>query len=304
MWYKNDNVICHIPRRPVYTRKIAGFDLVHTLIWSSRGDYIPREDWVWTSEALPNFLKQLSETGWMIVVFSNARKDEGLVKRVKEMFEDVGEFFFFASLSNEYHKPNRAMWDLFVTHWEKCGNSFILDPNSFFIGDRGDLESEDPMFRKGLEDAHFAEKIGLNFLLPSELPSCYEPDFPETQELIITIGQQGSGKTTYVRNISKTYPSYQCIHNDEIPKGKRLRVITDILKSGMSVIVDGTYPSNASREPIIELAEEHNVPVRFFWFSRPGRYWNSEREKPIPEVALRRYTKEFEYPEGEVVRIN
>lgn len=354
---KRPVVMYYIPEDPILSKKIAGFDLVNTLIWTDRGDYTVRgaENWVWRSEEIPGFLCNLMKLDenneqWTIVVFSNyiTKGFDELQSRVEQMFGDVQEicgepvtFFFFASLgSQHYDKPSAWMWTLFKGIWEDLADEpLVPDPNSFFMGDRagGFVESDDPMFKKGGvevsddelaiyklapgtpvgDDSLFALRAGLNFLLPSELPPQAEPDFPAEgqQEMIIMVGQQGSGKTTWAVSIAENL-DYTLIASEPVPsekaivikdKKRRYRMIEQLLQQGDSLIIDATHPTRASRAELIQLAQKYNVPVRLFWVSRPGRLYNELREKPVSEIALRTYTKNFERPssdEGaEVVRL-
>lgn len=351
---KRPVVMYYLPNDPILTNRIAGFDLVNTLIWTDRGDYTVRgaEKWVWRSEAIPKFLCSLIdiEEPWTIVVFSNyiTKGFDELQSRVEQMFKDFQTacgkpvtFFFFASLGSKYYdKPSDQMWILFKDIWkEMTGDPLIPDKNSFFIGDRagGFIETNDPMFKKGKveisddelkiynlppntpigDDSLFAIRAGLNFILPSELPSQPEPDFPPEgqQEMIIMVGQQGSGKTSWVTNIAESL-GYILIASEETSgentivlkdKKKRLKVINQLLSENKSLIIDATHPTRSSRAELILLARKHHVPVRLFWVSRPGRLYNELRNHPVSEIALRTYTKNFERPssdEGaEVVRL-
>lgn len=346
------NVMYYLPSNyKQLSHHVAAFDLVNTLIWPSNGDYTIRgvDKWVWRSEKIPEFLCKLYNDGWTIVIFSNyiSKHVEELSERIKMMFADVErscgqpiDFFFFASLvSDAYQKPNLGMWKLFSQIWEQLeGKPLVPNENSFYVGDRaGDPNAEDPMFRKGEvevaaeelielgltegthvgDDSLFAARAGLVFFTPAELPEQPEPDFPPegVEEIIIMVGQQGSGKTSWAIQIAKSL-GYTLVTNENVPfeealimkdKKRRLQLINRLLAQGNSVIVDATHPSQASRKEILDLAKARKVPARIFWVSRPGRYYNQLRDKPVPEIALRTYTKHFEIPtpeEGaEVVRV-
>lgn len=333
---KKPSLMYYIPLNPCFNQRIAAFDFVNTLIWSDRGDYTVRggsNKWVWRSEEIPNFLSQLD---WTIVIFSNyiSKDFDELQERVEQVMRDVTKpIFFFASLANdEYKKPNIGMWHTFTSIWQKLtGKELIFDrKRSFYIGDRaGFSDAEDPMFSKGGvdvskeelaklnlppetelgDDSLFAARIGLIFFLPSELPSQPLPYFPPdgNQELIIMVGQQGSGKTFWSSHISKHLDYYHLVAEETTgervilarDKRKKLLLVKEFLKEGKNLIVDATHPSKASRKEIIAIAEKLNVPVRIFWITRPGRYYNDLRASPVHNIALCSYTKNFERPDQE-----
>ena len=337
-WHEEKTLVYYIPYQEPITNKIAGFDFVNTLIWPDNGDYTVRGDqhWIWRSDSIPDFIQEIIADDWTVVIFSNYVKTG--IDQLKTRFEETGlDVFFFASLVNDkYHKPNTGMWDLFKTIWEKIrGKKLLPTDNSFYIGDRaGDISNPDPMFRKGSvevtpdeykelgipigtplgEDSLFAARIGLTFLTPDQLPLQLEPEFPNQQELIIMVGQQGSGKTTWAIKIAEEY-DYDIVAAEPIPyqqafvakdKTKRLKLIGQLLGDGRSVIADATHPSKSSRADLIALAKRLKIGVRIFWVARPGRLYNQERAKPVSDIALRSYTKNFERPsdqEAPTIRI-
>ena len=87
-----------------------------------------------------------------------------------------------------------------------------------------------------------------------------------------------------------------------------IKIIRNFLSQGYSVYFDATNPSISKREELINLAQEYKISARIFWFSRNGRRDNNLRISPVPEIAYRVYSKNFETPsenEGcKVIRIN
>lgn len=308
------SVLEYIPSRVIFpiavSNKIAAFDLVNTLIWSDRGHRVPQGDmWVWRDEGLPALLAKLIKDQWTVVIFSNyvsTGLDE-FKARLEQIFKDVGsDFFVFASLvSDEYKKPNTGMWKLFESY---LGNQ-VPDPDSFYVGDRaGDLTQEDPMFWVGGDDKEFANNIGLNFYLPIDLPlpvPTYQLAIPS---IIIMVGQPGSGKSTWAKWFADQN-NFELISGDIIKSpAKRVQLAADYLDQQRGVIIDATSPTLNSRRPYIELAENKGIPAIIAWATRPGWYYNKERAKPVPDVALYTYSKNFERPttaEGaDIIRVN
>jgi len=82
------------------------------------------------------------------------------------------------------------------------------------------------------------------------------------QEVIMLVGPQASGKT----GISKTYidRGYRHVSRDLV-SGKVMDLLPAVgrcLAKGESVVLDNTFPTNGMRQPFIDLAKQHGVPVK------------------------------------------
>jgi bifunctional polynucleotide phosphatase/kinase len=199
-----------------------------------------------------------------------------------------------------YRKPARGMYDGLltalgqtadaVTHLQMCGDA---------VGD------DDPYlpYRWSDSDKKFAETIGATFKRPMDVLGKYPVVVPKrTQEIVLLMGNPGSGKSTTGRRFAEA--GYVHIEQDVVgTKAKTLKAVKDVLPSGRSVVIDATHGSYSNREVYDKLGKEKNIALRIVWHVNDGRVWNSERSSPVPEVAYAMYSKHFVDPRGDGVEV-
>jgi predicted kinase len=84
-------------------------------------------------------------------------------------------------------------------------------------------------------------------------------------ELVVMVGLQGSGKSTWVR--SRLAGSHAVVSKDDWPNARRReerqrRVVDELLAAGRDVVVDNTNPAVDDRAPLIAVARRHGAAVR------------------------------------------
>lgn len=205
-------------------------------------------------------------------------------------------------------------------------------PQCFMVGDA--VGKEDPYlpYRYASFDKNYAKNISNEFRnTHKNLGKNYEfckfirasDFFPHHKvlprahrELVITVGQPGSGKSTTAALLQKA--GYDVCVSDFI-KDKDLLIdcVKKSLEGKNRVVVDALNFSKEQRSRYTKLARAMKVPIRILWFVREGRPWNFIRGKeesmilgttyrhkePVPEVAYANYSKNFEEPtesEGEI----
>jgi predicted kinase len=92
------------------------------------------------------------------------------------------------------------------------------------------------------------------------------------QELVVLVGLQGSGKSTWAgHNVAGTHVVVSKDHWPNAPRreARQRRVVAELLADGHSVVVDNTSPAREDRAPLIAAARAAGVPVRAVWVDTP-----------------------------------
>ena len=113
-------------------------------------------------------------------------------------------------------------------------------------------------------------------------------------DLVILIGLQGSGKTTFYRaHFAATHEhvSKDRLRHNKKPSRRQAQLIDDALRAGRSVVVDNTNPTVADRAPLIALGRAHGARISGYYFE-PSVSGSLERNREregrarVPDVAV------------------
>lgn len=130
---------------------------------------------------------------------------------------------------------------------------------------------------------------------------------PEQLEVVILVGLQASGKTTFYRSrLAQTHVHVsKDLHRNARNKARRQREEIDAaLGAGQNVAVDNTNLSRADRAPIVEQARAWNARVICYYFESNlegclARNAQREGRARVPEVAIRAFRGRLEVPSSE-----
>jgi predicted kinase len=112
-------------------------------------------------------------------------------------------------------------------------------------------------------------------------------------EVVLLIGLQGCGKTTFYRE--RLAATHALVSKDAMSRSARRkedrqrRELAALLAEGHDVCVDNTQPSAGERAGVIATARAHGARVVGHWWPPDlelCRRRNAVREDPVPEVGL------------------
>jgi predicted kinase len=128
-------------------------------------------------------------------------------------------------------------------------------------------------------------------------------------EIVILIGLQASGKSTFFRTcLAATYEyiSKDQMRNNKHPGRRQAQLIEEALQKGHSVVIDNTNPTVEVREPLIGLGRMYGAEITGYYFKSQVRQClerNRLREgmARVPDVAIYTTAKKLvppSYKEG------
>lgn len=285
--------------------KLYLIDIDGTLVTSASGRRwaSSASDWIFLGPVPATLDRLHRDEGWIVALITNQSdwkngpdpKDK--ITSILAALQEVNGWAPWTLIATAtrkesdtlYRKPGRGLYDILVgalpvlTEVRMCGDA--VGPTDPY-----------PPYQWASSDFDFAKAVSATFVRPCELfPPCPSISISAGQEIILLMGNPGSGKSSIARDlVTKGY-----IHvEQDILKSKAAtkKAVVAALSPGRSVVVDATHGSATNREPYLALG----VPVRIIWCIRDGRPFNALREKPVPEVAYAVYSKHFIRSEGDV----
>ena len=202
---------------------------------------------------------------------------------------------------------------------------------SFYVGDGyskiksfsdSDLKFALNLGLKFYKDIYMKDEIFPKPIHPLELAECFdkylndeEPVPVDEQEMIILVGPPACGKDEFC----KKFDDYVIASQDDLgTKQKVIKLTKKSLEEGQSIIINRKNEYIEDRKLFIDLAKDHNVPVRIVWFDitrelaeHLNAYRNIMSGKWIPAIVYNKYyskEKGLEIPSvdegGEVIKIH
>lgn len=298
--FKTNDYFLYIPTTINKDAKtIWMFDVDGTILTSIKGSKIADEDFILLGPVHKVFA-DLEESGAVVALVSNQQlwaKAAAKFERLRILFPTVIQAVATGK-GSPFRKPAPALYDL-ILHLGDLKQVRL----HHYVGDAVGPSATYTPYRWANSDAEFAAACGAEFHEPLELfPHTEAPKPLSKQELILMVGNPGSGKSTLSATFERE--GYVIANQDTLgTKAKVLKVAKEAWTNGLSIIIDATNPSKEKRREIIDALGATNNQVRIFWSIRDGRPFNSLRVEPVPEIAYSMYTKYFETPtedEGKV----
>jgi predicted kinase len=123
-------------------------------------------------------------------------------------------------------------------------------------------------------------------------------------ELVLFIGLQGSGKSSFYRE--RFADSHVLVSKDlwphaRRPEARQRRLISEALAAGRSVVVDNTNPTVEGRAALIALGQEHGARIVGYAFESIledclARNARREGRARVPDVGLYATRKVLRWP--------
>ncbi|GCE47058.1 putative kinase [Thermosporothrix hazakensis] len=126
-------------------------------------------------------------------------------------------------------------------------------------------------------------------------------------EVVILIGLQGAGKSTFARTVLQpepetwTYISKDLFPNNRRPARRQHVLLEEALREGRSALVDNTNPTKDDRADVIALGKQYGAEIIGYWFTANLKSClkrNQQRSgrAQVPDVALFSTVKKLEPP--------
>lgn len=281
-----------LPKRP---KSLYMFDVDGTILTSVDGSVVSDENFEFLGP-IHDVFADLEKAGAIIALVSNQMywKDvqKEKFKRLQILFPTVIQAVATGK-DSPYRKPEPAIFS------EILAAIGAKPKHIHYSGDAIGPEADYPPYRWSNSDKAFAEAIGATFHEPHKFFPPSRPPLPDIgqQELVLFVGPPGSGKSTAAAAMAAD-PDHIIVNQDTLgTKAKVIKAGAAAWSAGKSVIVDATNPTREKRREMIEgITGSAETPVRVIWFIRDGRPFNKLRPEPVPEIAYRIYTKNFERP--------
>jgi predicted kinase len=113
-------------------------------------------------------------------------------------------------------------------------------------------------------------------------------------DLVVLVGLQGSGKTTFFRSRfagTHAHVSKDLFRNARDPRRRQRALVAEAAAAGRSAVVDNTNPSRADRAELVALARALGMRPVCFWFppdprASIARNAGREGKARVPVVAI------------------
>ncbi|KAF2764933.1 PNK3P-domain-containing protein [Teratosphaeria nubilosa] len=257
---------------------------------------------------------------------------------------DMPISLYAATTHDLYRKPRTGMWDQLLKDYSLADHGDIDHGLCIFVGDAAGREGDKAAGIKrdhSSSDRDFAANVAIQFHTPEEFflgeavkpfvrgfePAAYI-DVPVTSEtdrtpilftkkheveLVLFCGSPGAGKSTFYWYTLQPL-GYERVNQDILKsRDKCMKVATDFVEDGKSVVVDNTNADIETRATWIKMAHRLKVPVRLVHFTASaklcehndtvralsGGLMNPEQRTILPRMAFTGFASRYREPKVE-----
>lgn len=179
-----------------------------------------QDDWVPTvnNSKIIKFFNNLVRNDWTIVIFSNQLErnprftQDALIRlrnfidAIKDDIPQFDPFVYIAIREDNYRKPDRGMWDLFLEDIKIAPNTA-----SFYCGDAYGPDATNPLYRWADFDRGFAMNCNMDYYTPDEILGVYESSLivnPIIHKVFLIMAAHSSQYDDYINEIIHDHPEY------------------------------------------------------------------------------------------------
>ena len=327
LWETNDDFLrCNYKSNSMH-KKYACFDLDDTLITTKSGKKFPidENDWKFKFNNVIEKLEEFSRRKYNIIIITNQgglkKKNDGIEKwkiKIENIIKqiDITILVYVALSKDRYRKPFPTFWDIM----KKDNTDY---KKSFYCGDACGRPKD-----HSDSDLKFSLNCHLRFVIPEHLFDGKKNTYPNVKyinftndvdehkndcikigknDMIIMVGMQGSGKTTFVNNNITSKHTYKIISRDkEGTIVKCLKKCEKCMKNNYSIIIDNTNPCKQDRIKFIEIGNKYNYKIRCIVMKVNNdiakhntcyrHYITNGKKQMIPDIAFNIFKKKYEEP--------
>jgi DNA 3'-phosphatase len=320
-WSNNNSFDCFVPitASPAAT-KLFMVDLDSTLVVRRNGKnplYFDKDvdNWLFIGD-MPAALNSLYVDGWTVVIVTNqgwtvSGSREIIRARIEKIRQALHKlngwspFILINYKNSEYRKPSpdslKLVQELLKISTKRRITDIIVCGDA--IGETSSVErykwsDVDFQFYLNIKDIFVSTTfIAPNTLMPSNRLRVCADITGGAYDVIIMMGNPGSTKSTFARELCASNTSYVHLEKDVYKTDKKLmKEAVKQLRGRNKVIVDATYPSESKRNVWKVIAIEMGKTCAVAWCILDGRANNAAREHPVPDIVYNIYSKNFEPP--------
>lgn len=238
--------------------------------------------WTWCHPGIVEYVKNLSTHGFYPVFYTEEKKHNPAIDEIMSYFPEMHIPLYIGE--NVYQVEEKVRQSQMINIPDKL---IPILPNYPSTGLDFDLEN-----------------MGVSPFLNNGYFAKLNEDVKSVPDIIILMGQPGSGKSQLSRKLASEY-NFIYVDEDQCAKIRKdadqFLPILSQMKNHRRCVFDSTNRSREHRKSYIDIALKYGFTYIIGWMTRPGHRYDELRglrgtEKRKGSMALNTYTSNFEAP--------